>query len=65
VQFAGTHVVFWRSIPVQLKRRKKRMIAAVYHGPLDVRIEEVPEPGPPGPDEVLVARSWVRCAAPM
>jgi (R,R)-butanediol dehydrogenase / meso-butanediol dehydrogenase / diacetyl reductase len=31
------------------------MIAAVYHGPLDVRIEEVPEPGPPGPDEVLVA----------
>jgi (R,R)-butanediol dehydrogenase/meso-butanediol dehydrogenase/diacetyl reductase len=31
------------------------MKAAVYHGPLDVRIEEVPEPGPPGPDEVLVA----------
>jgi (R,R)-butanediol dehydrogenase/meso-butanediol dehydrogenase/diacetyl reductase len=31
------------------------MKAAVYHGPLDVRIEEVPDPGPPGPDEVLVA----------
>ena len=31
------------------------MKAAVYHGPLDVRVEEVPEPGPPGPDEVLVA----------
>lgn len=31
------------------------MKAAVYHGPLDVRVEEVAEPGPPGPDEVLVA----------
>lgn len=31
------------------------MKAAVYHGPLDVRVEEVPEPGPPGPDEVLIA----------
>jgi (R,R)-butanediol dehydrogenase/meso-butanediol dehydrogenase/diacetyl reductase len=31
------------------------MKAAVYHGPLDVRIEEVPDPGPPGPEEVLVA----------
>jgi (R,R)-butanediol dehydrogenase / meso-butanediol dehydrogenase / diacetyl reductase len=31
------------------------MKAAVYYGPLDVRIEEVPEPGPPGPDEVLLA----------
>ena len=31
------------------------MKAAVYHGPLDVRVEEVPEPGPPGPDEILVA----------
>jgi (R,R)-butanediol dehydrogenase/meso-butanediol dehydrogenase/diacetyl reductase len=31
------------------------MKAAVYHGPLDVRVEEVPEPGPPGPGEVLVA----------
>jgi (R,R)-butanediol dehydrogenase / meso-butanediol dehydrogenase / diacetyl reductase len=31
------------------------MKAAVYHGPLDVRVEEVSEPGPPGPDEVLVA----------
>jgi len=31
------------------------MKAAVYHGPLDVRVEEVPEPSPPGPDEVLVA----------
>ena len=31
------------------------MKAAVYHGPLDVRVEEVVDPGPPGPDEVLVA----------
>ena len=31
------------------------MKAAVYHGPLDVRVEEVPEPGPPGPEEVLLA----------
>src|SRR5436309_16110899 len=31
------------------------MKAAVYHGPLDVRVEEVTDPGPPGPEEVLVA----------
>src|SRR3989440_9107957 len=31
------------------------MKAVVYHGPLDVCVEKVPEPGPPGPDEVLVA----------
>lgn len=31
------------------------MKAAVYHGPFDVRVEEVPEPGPPGPNEVLLA----------
>src|SRR5437868_6989419 len=31
------------------------MKAAVYHGPLDVRVEEVADPGPPGPEEVLVA----------
>jgi (R,R)-butanediol dehydrogenase / meso-butanediol dehydrogenase / diacetyl reductase len=30
------------------------MRAAVYHGPGDVRIESVPEPGPPGPGEVVV-----------
>src|SRR5205085_9520045 len=34
---------------------RNSMKAAVYHGPFDVRIEEVPEPGPPGPDEVLLA----------
>ena len=31
------------------------MKAAVYHGPLDVRVEEIAEPGPPGPDEALLA----------
>src|SRR5438270_6736164 len=31
------------------------MKAAVYHGPLDVRVEEVPEPGPPGPEDILLA----------
>jgi (R,R)-butanediol dehydrogenase / meso-butanediol dehydrogenase / diacetyl reductase len=31
------------------------MKAAVYHGLFDVRIEEVPEPSPLGPDEVLLA----------
>jgi (R,R)-butanediol dehydrogenase/meso-butanediol dehydrogenase/diacetyl reductase len=31
------------------------MKAAIYHGPFDVRIEEVPEPGPLQPDEVLLA----------
>src|SRR2546421_9856616 len=31
------------------------MKAAVYHGPLDVRVEEVPEPGPLRPDDVLLA----------
>jgi (R,R)-butanediol dehydrogenase/meso-butanediol dehydrogenase/diacetyl reductase len=30
------------------------MRAAVYHGPRDVRVEEVPEPGPPGPGEVVL-----------
>jgi (R,R)-butanediol dehydrogenase / meso-butanediol dehydrogenase / diacetyl reductase len=30
------------------------MKAAVYHGPGDVRIEQVPEPGTPGPGEVLL-----------
>jgi (R,R)-butanediol dehydrogenase / meso-butanediol dehydrogenase / diacetyl reductase len=28
--------------------------AAVFHGPGDVRIESVPEPGPPGPGELLI-----------
>ncbi len=30
------------------------MKAAVYHGPGDVRIEDVREPGPPGPGEVVI-----------
>ena len=30
------------------------MRAAVYHGAEDVRIESIPEPGEPGPDEVLL-----------
>ena len=30
------------------------MRAAVYHGPGDVRIESVPEPGPPRPGELVV-----------
>ncbi len=30
------------------------MRAAVYHGPRDVRIEDVPEPGEPGPGELLL-----------
>lgn len=30
------------------------MRAAVYHGPGDVRIEQVPTPPPPGPEEVCV-----------
>jgi (R,R)-butanediol dehydrogenase / meso-butanediol dehydrogenase / diacetyl reductase len=28
--------------------------AAVFHGPRDVRVEEVPDPGPPGPGEVVL-----------
>src|SRR5438874_4762097 len=43
-----------RSIDRQ-EGERNRMKAAVYHGPLDVRIEEVPEPGPLGADEVLLA----------
>lgn len=31
------------------------MKAVVYHGPLDVRVEEVADPGPPEPEEVLIA----------
>ncbi len=30
------------------------MRAAVYHGPGDVRIESLPDPGPPGPGELLL-----------
>lgn len=30
------------------------MKAAVYHGPGDVRIEQVPDPGPPQPNEVVL-----------
>jgi (R,R)-butanediol dehydrogenase / meso-butanediol dehydrogenase / diacetyl reductase len=30
------------------------MRAAVYHGPLDVRVESVPEPAAPGPGELLL-----------
>jgi len=30
------------------------MKAAVYYGPGDVRIEDVREPGPPGPEEVVI-----------
>jgi (R,R)-butanediol dehydrogenase/meso-butanediol dehydrogenase/diacetyl reductase len=30
------------------------MRAAVWHGPRDVRVEVVPEPGPPGEDQVLI-----------
>lgn len=30
------------------------MKAAVYYGPGDVRIEDVREPGPPGPEEVVL-----------
>jgi (R,R)-butanediol dehydrogenase / meso-butanediol dehydrogenase / diacetyl reductase len=30
------------------------MKAAVYHGPRDIRIQAVPEPAKPGPDEVLL-----------
>lgn len=30
------------------------MIAARLHGPADMRIVEVPHPGPPGPDEILL-----------
>src|SRR2546425_1989049 len=34
--------------------RSKAMKAAVYYGPGDVRIEQVHEPGPPGPGEVVI-----------
>jgi len=30
------------------------MRAAVFHAPGDVRIESVPDPGPPGPGELLI-----------
>ena len=30
------------------------MRAAVFHGPRDVRIEDVPDPGDPGPDELVL-----------
>jgi len=33
---------------------EKPMKAAVYYGPGDVRIEQIHEPGPPGPGEVVI-----------
>ena len=30
------------------------MRAAVFHAPGDVRVESVPDPGPPGPGELLI-----------
>jgi (R,R)-butanediol dehydrogenase / meso-butanediol dehydrogenase / diacetyl reductase len=36
------------------QRRREAMRAAVYYGPGDVRIEEVREPEPPGPGEVVI-----------
>jgi (R,R)-butanediol dehydrogenase / meso-butanediol dehydrogenase / diacetyl reductase len=35
-----------------------RMKAARFHGARDIRIEDVPPPGEPGPGEVLVEPSW-------
>jgi (R,R)-butanediol dehydrogenase/meso-butanediol dehydrogenase/diacetyl reductase len=32
--------------------------AVVWHGRGDVRVEDVPEPPSPGPDEVKVAVEW-------
>lgn len=32
----------------------ERMPAARLHGPSDLRIDEVPHPGPPGPGQVLL-----------
>src|SRR6266700_2781636 len=56
VQLADAHVeLCWEHTCSAKEGERKSMKAAVYHGPLDVRVEEVPEPGPPGPDEVLVA----------
>ncbi|MCC7104723.1 MAG: 2,3-butanediol dehydrogenase [Chloroflexi bacterium] len=34
------------------------MKAAVWHGPRDVRVEDVPEPGAPGPGMVTVRVAW-------
>jgi (R,R)-butanediol dehydrogenase / meso-butanediol dehydrogenase / diacetyl reductase len=34
------------------------MLAARVHGLRDIRIDEVPEPGKPGPSEILVAPRW-------
>jgi (R,R)-butanediol dehydrogenase/meso-butanediol dehydrogenase/diacetyl reductase len=33
--------------------------AVRWHGPRDVRVDDVPEPGPPGPGEVKIAVEWV------
>jgi (R,R)-butanediol dehydrogenase / meso-butanediol dehydrogenase / diacetyl reductase len=34
------------------------MRAVRVHGLRDIRIDEVPEPGKPGPSEILVAPRW-------
>ncbi len=40
--------------PEEGKEKGKTMKAAVYFGPGEVEIKQVPEPGPPGPDEVVI-----------
>ena len=44
-----------RDCTARKEGERNRMKAAVYHGLFDVRVEEVPEPSPLGPDEVLLA----------
>ncbi len=34
------------------------MRAARLHGRHDLRVDTIPEPGPPGPDEIRVAPLW-------
>lgn len=35
-----------------------KMMAAVWHGRRDIRVEPFPDPGPPAPDQVRVQVSW-------
>lgn len=34
--------------------KKSTMLAARLHGPRDLRVDRIPHPGPPGPDQVLL-----------
>src|SRR5690242_1108071 len=49
---------WWRLLAWRNRREAPEMLAVRWHGRGDVRVEEVPPPGPPGPGEVQLRVRW-------